>query len=108
MTDFMCKVISMIIKSIVFIINKHYSSLNRVHYFACTICFVFQVTVQLVLLLADLHQTSLQQLIISFIGFFVSCQTTDGTNHLSSKNFNFKMKGALLFSKYGLVGPIGR
>jgi hypothetical protein len=69
---------------------------------------MFQVTAKLVLMLADLHQTSLEQLIISFIGFFVSCQTTDGTNHLSSKNFNFKMKGVLLFSKYGLVGSIGR
>jgi len=65
---------------------------------------MFLVTVELVLMLADLHQTGLQQLIISFIGFFLSCQTTDGTNHLSSKNFNLKMKGALLFSKYGLVG----
>jgi hypothetical protein len=69
---------------------------------------MFQVTVQLLLMLADLPQTSLKQLIISFIGFLVSCQTTDGTNHLSSKNFNFKMKGALLFSKYCLVGSIGR
>jgi len=87
MTDFMRKLITIIIKSIIFTINIHYSSLNRVPCFTCTICFMFQMTVQLVLMLADLHQTSLQQLIISFIGFFVSCQTTDGTNHLSSKEF---------------------
>jgi hypothetical protein len=103
MTHFMCKVIVTINKSIIFITNAHYSSFNCVRCFNRAICFTFQVTVQLVLMLAVLHQTSLQQLIISFIGFFVSCQTTDGTNHLSSKNFNFKMKATLLFSKYSLV-----
>lgn len=92
-------VIATINKSAIFITNMHYSSLNSAPCFNRAICFMFQVTDPLVLTLAVLHQTSLQQLIISFIGFFVSCQTTDGTNHLSSKNFNFKMKARTLFSK---------